>query len=63
MRVIHVTDDISVDQYERLARIVGMLTDAMVDKFWGSYEFKMENGNPLPHVPVRESKELYKRGK
>lgn len=58
-KVIKVTDKLSAKQFERLARIVGMLTDAMVAGFYGSFEFKLENGNPLPHVPVKESKELY----
>ena len=61
MRTIFITDEISELQYERLARIVGMITNAMVDKYWGSFEFKFEKGNPLPHVPARESRVLYTR--
>ncbi len=61
MRIIKITDKLSPDAYEKLARIVGMVTDAMVDEYWGSLEFKFEKGNPLPHVPARESRVLYTR--
>jgi hypothetical protein len=61
VRVIQITDDLSPEKFERLARIVGMVTDAMVDEYWGSLEFKFERGNPLPHVPARESRVLYER--
>jgi|10_taG_2_1085330.scaffolds.fasta_scaffold00884_7 hypothetical protein len=61
MRVIYITDELSNDQYEKLAMIVGMVANAMVDKYWGSFEFKMENGNPLPHVPAKESRVLFER--
>lgn len=59
MRVITVTDKISNRQFERLAKYVGWVADAMVDKHYGSFEIKLEKGNPLPHVPIKESRELY----
>jgi len=58
MRIIQISDDLSAKQFEMLAKMVGMIADAMVDKYYGSFEFKMENGNPLPHVPVKESRAL-----
>lgn len=58
MRIIQVTDDLSTKQFEMLAKMIGMVTDAMVAKFYGSFEFKMENGNPLPNVPIKESRAL-----
>jgi len=61
MKVIEITDKISGDKFLKLASIVGMITDAMVDEYWGSLEFKFEKGNPLPHVPARESRVLYTR--
>ena len=61
MRIIEITEALSNDKFEKLARIVGMVTDAMVEEYWGSLEFKFEKGNPLPHVPARESRVLYTR--
>jgi len=55
MRIIQVSDKLSGKQFERLAQIVGIMTDAMVDNFYGSFEIKMEKGTPLPYVPKKES--------
>lgn len=61
MRVITVTDELSKDKGDKLLKIVKMVSDAMVNEYWGSLEFKFEKGNPLPHVPARESRVLYER--
>ncbi len=61
MKVITITDNMDQNQFNKLARAVGMLSDAIINEHWGSFEFKMEAGNLLPHVPVKESRGLYKR--
>jgi hypothetical protein len=61
MKMIAVDEKLDISQAERLRRIVAMISDAMVDRYWGSLEFKFENGYPLPHVPARESRVLYER--
>ncbi len=60
-RVIAVDDAMSSDQAEKLRRIMAVISDAMLNKYWGSIEFKFERGNPLPNYPARESKVLYER--
>ncbi len=61
MRVITVDDGLSKDKGDKLLKIVKMISDAMLEEYWGSLEFKFEKGNPLPHVPARESRVLYER--
>ncbi len=60
MRVITVSDELSPKQFEGLAMMIGQITDAMVDGFYGSFEVKFDNGNLLPHFPAKESRELSK---
>ena len=61
MRVITVADELSKDKGDKLVKIMKMVSDAMLNEYWGSLEFKFEKGNPLPHVPARESRVLYER--
>ena len=61
MRVITVDDGLSKDKGDKLLKIVTMISNAMLEEYWGSLEFKFEKGNPLPHVPARESRVLYER--
>ncbi len=61
MRVITVHDGLSKDKGDKLVKIMKMISDAMLEEYWGSLEFKFEKGNPLPHVPARESRVLYER--
>jgi hypothetical protein len=61
MRVITVHDGLSKDKGDKLVKIMKMISDAMLSEYWGSLEFKFEKGNPLPHVPARESRVLYER--
>lgn len=61
MRAITVHEGLSKDKGEKLLKIMKMVSDAMLSEYWGSLEFKFEKGNPLPHVPARESRVLYER--
>ncbi|KKM91054.1 hypothetical protein LCGC14_1232400 [marine sediment metagenome] len=61
MRAITVADELSKDKGDKLVKIIKMVSGAMIDEYWGSLEFKFEKGNPLPHVPARESRVLYTR--
>ncbi len=61
MRIITVDSSLSKDKAEKLMKIVQMISSAMKEEYWGSLEFKFEKGNPLPHVPARESRVLYER--
>lgn len=60
MRIIQVSDELTTKQFEGLAMMTGQITDAMVDKFYGSFEVKFDNGNLLQHFPSKESRDLSK---
>ncbi len=61
MRILTVPNEISKDKGEKLLKIMNMICDSMIAEYWGSLEFKFEKGNPLPHVPARESRVLFER--
>jgi hypothetical protein len=61
MRVITVDERLSKDLGDKLVKIMKVVSNAMIQEYWGSIEFKFEKGKPLPNYPARESKVLYER--